>query len=240
MFTLEMSEDAVSQRLDGIYTGLDINRIYDSKKGDLVKALSKVKETKDLGTIYIKQFPPTTASVQDFRAYLHELQMRKIKFDIIYADYANLMKPTYKSKGSLYEDVKRICEELRGLSFEYEVPVVSVTQLNRTGSMVDFEEVSFNYISESSGTIATADFCGILGVNPDAHTYQNEVHYKIVKNRLGGRVGEMDKFYIDNRSLKLYDSTELEKWISDAGISGGGRALQPRTRRKRGERNNEE
>ena len=65
----------------------------------------------------------------------------------------------------------------------------------------------------------------IMGANSDSMTYNNEVHYKIVKNRLGGRVGEMDKFFYDARSMKMYCSSELDQWMQDVEISGDDRAV---------------
>jgi hypothetical protein len=34
-----------------------------------------------------------------------------------------------------------------------------------------------------------------LGIDKDAMVYTNEILYKIAKNRIGGRVGEVSKFY---------------------------------------------
>ena len=123
----------------------------------------------------------------------------------------------------MYSTVKRVSEELRALSFEFKIPVVSVSQLNREGTFVNFTELDFNYIAESLGVPATADFMAILGTDEDNMAYQNEILYKITKNRLGGRVGQFDKFYLDARSLKMYDSCELDLWIEDAEISGDDR-----------------
>ena len=237
MFTLEMSEDVMAQRLDGIFTGLDINRMYTTRehKKRLVEKITAVANDGKHGTLWVKQYPPTSASVNDFRSYLHELSMRGFKPDIIYCDYINLMKPAYQDKGSLYEDVKRIGEELRGLSFEYRIPVVSVTQVNRGGMRVGLEELDFSYIAESVGTSMTADFMAILGIDQDMLTYANEIHYKILKNRLGGRIGSVDKLYIDDRSLKMYDSTELDLWIAEANESGGARGMAEHTTDARSE-----
>jgi hypothetical protein len=163
----------------------------------------------------------------EFTIYLRELLIRGIKPSIIYVDYINLMKTAYQVERNMYSAVKRIAEELRALSFTFEVPVVSVSQLNREGSFVGFEELDFTYIAESLGLPATADFMAILGTDDDAMTYANEILYKIVKNRLGGRVGEIDRLYYDARSLRMYDSTELEMWSQDAQASGDDRELVP-------------
>lgn len=220
--SLEMSEDMNAQRFDSIYSLMDINRMYfDSNKRTLMQRLAKLKrEYKDrIGNLYIKQFPTGAASIKDFRVYLRELLIRDIKLDIIYVDYINLMKSAYKQYGDLYSSVKTVAEELRALSFEYGIPVVSVSQLNREGSFVGFSELSFNYISESMGVPATADFMSILGIDEDQLIYENELLYKIVKNRLGGRVGEDDRLYYDRKTLKMYDATEIDLWVSDSNIS---------------------
>jgi len=228
LLTLEMSEDAFAQRFDSILSGYDINKIYthDEIKVKTYKELVALSKNNDLGKLFIKQFPTGNASVQDYRIYIRELKMRDWTPDILYVDYINLMKPSYNSKGDLYTDVKKISEELRALSFEFEIPVISVSQLNRIGAQVGFEEVSFDYIAESRGLPATADFLSILGIDYDALVYQHEVHYKISKNRLGGRIGETSKFYYDSRSLKMYDETEENLWFNDAKKSNDDRKFE--------------
>ena len=78
----------------------------------------------------------------------------------------------------------------------------------------------------------------IFGTDEDNLVYQNELHYKIVKNRLGGRVGETDKSYYDSRTLKMYDASEEDMWINDARESGDARESyeppeQPQQTRRR-------
>jgi len=171
--------------------------------------------------------------------------IRGINPSIVYVDYINLMKAAYRAERNMYSAVKRIAEELRAMSFMFKLPVVSVSQLNREGSFVGFSELDFTYIAESLGLPATADFMAILGTDDDAMVYMNEILYKIVKNRLGGRVGEIDRLYYDARSLRMYDSTELDMWNEDATISGDERNLAPppnhreeaNTTRRRGRRN---
>jgi hypothetical protein len=77
----------------------------------------------------------------------------------------------------------------------------------------------------SMGIPATADFMMIMGKDEDAMVYKSEVYYKIVKNRLGGRCGTIDHFYWDTKSLKMYDSSEIDTWIEEAVISGDDREV---------------
>lgn len=225
--SLEMSQDMFAQRFDGIYTMLDINRFYFNAqlRQSLIDRLKAVKRTPDRGEIFIKSFPTGKGNVDDFRAWLRELRMRGTEIDGFYFDYLNLMASTEIGKSSgTYAPVKSIAEETRAMGFEFNIPMISVSQLNREGTFMSFSEVDFNSIAESMGVPATADFMMIMGANSDGMTYKNEVHYKIVKNRLGGRVGEMDKFYYDARSLKMYCSSELDLWMQDVEISGDERS----------------
>lgn len=222
LLTLEMSEDAFAQRFDSIYSGLNINRMYGSRESrrNLTRKLRVLKETENRGELFIKQYPTGDASVLDFRIYLRDLILRGVNIGIIYVDYINLMKAAYKSDNNMYSAIKRISEELRALAFEFKCPIVSVSQLNREGFFTQFSEVGFNHIAESMGIPATADFMAILGIDEEQMIYESEILYKINKSRIGGRVGEMSRFYLDNCSLKMYDETELDLWISDATISG--------------------
>jgi len=72
----------------------------------------------------------------------------------------------------------------------------------------------------------------ILGIDEDSMVYQNEIWYKIVKNRLGGRVGEINKLYHDSRSLKIYDAIELDLWMSEKEISGDERKIYKKVQRE--------
>lgn len=241
LLTLEMSQDAFAQRFDSIYSNIDINRMYMSETyiRRLTEKLRELKSGENRGNLYIKEFPTGNASVQDFKTFIREMGLRDKKPHIIYVDYINLMKSAMKTHEGLYSTVKRIAEELRALGFEFNVPVVSVSQLNREGSFVEFDELSFSYIAESIGLPATADFMAIFGTDEDNLVYQNELHYKIVKNRLGGRVGETDKLYYDSRSLKMYDASEEDMWLQDARDTGDARdSYEPpeqpqQTRRRR-------
>jgi hypothetical protein len=92
--------------------------------------------------------------------------------------------------------------------------------LNREGFFAQFSEVNFNHIAESMGIPATADFMAIMGTSEEEMVYESEILYKITKSRIGGRVGHVERFYLDKRSLKMYDASELDEWIEDATISG--------------------
>ncbi|KFZ26515.1 MAG: Replicative DNA helicase [Candidatus Izimaplasma bacterium HR2] len=226
--SLEMSEEMFAQRFDGIYSKLDINKFYFNQRlqSQLVERLRNVKSTEGRGQLFIKSFPTGKASVADFKIWMRELKLRGFDIDIFFFDYLNLMTSEEIKKGdNSYLQVKSIAEETRAMGFEFNIPMVSVSQLNRSGTFMSFDEVDFNSIADSLGIPATADFMIIMGSNDEHMVYSQEVHYKLVKNRLGGRVGEMDKFYYDARSMKMYCSSELDLWMDDVVSSGDERNI---------------
>lgn len=216
LFSMETSENEISKRLDSINTLSDINKIHLTKESiiDLAKKLNNQKSER--GMIIIKEFPTGQASIADFRTVLREYGYRGIYFDVGFCDYVTIMKSEHQNIGNLYQDGKAISEELRGLSLEFLLPMISVSQLNRDGINIDFKEVDYTHIGESLGIAAAADFMAIMGQDDEKLVYESELMYKIVKNRFGGRVAETGKFYVDKKSLKIYDESELDLWLSDA------------------------
>jgi replicative DNA helicase len=198
--SMEMSEDMFSSRFDSILTKLDINRFYFNEplKKELLKRLITIKGQENRGHLYIKSFPTGKATVNDFRIWMRELKMRGVKPDAFYFDYLNLMSPTQQKNGdNLYSSIKSVAEESRAMGFEFNIPMISVSQLNRAGTFIDFDSVDFNSIADSYGISMTGDFLMVMGSDQDSMVYNNEVHWKILKNRLGGRIGARDKFYYD-------------------------------------------
>ena len=237
IITLEMSQDMFAQRMDSGFAKMDINRMYlnETYQRQLIQKLKSVKQRPNLGEIYIKQYPTGAASIRDFRIYLRELKMRGIDIEIVYVDYINLMKSAYKQSNDMYLSVKYVAEELRAMSFEFVIPVISVSQLNRDGTFAGFSQLDYNYIAESMGIPATADFMSIMGVDEDAWVYEHELHNKIVKNRFG-RPGIVWKCYYDERTLKMYDESEIDLWLDEARIFNEERPLAPE-REENGGRN---
>ena len=229
--SLEMSTDMYAQRFDANFTNLDINRIYHNKtlKSQFLENILNIKKQEGKGNLIIKEYPTGKATVNDFRMWLRELSIRGILPKIFYCDYISLMKSEAANSGDMYKDGKAISEELRALGFEFNIPVITVAQINRAGTFLDFEDLDMNSISESFGIPATADSIIVQGFDEDDMIYKNEFKWKCVKNRLGGRVGDTGKLYYDSRSLRIYDESELDKWLSDASMTNDERAIFERS-----------
>jgi hypothetical protein len=220
--SLEMSTDMYAQRFDANFTNLDINRIYinNKVKKQFIGKIKDISHIEGKGNLYIKEYPTGRATVNDYRIWLRELGIRDRLPNIFFCDYISLMKAEARNTGDLYKDGKAISEALRALGFEFNIPVVTVAQINRAGTFLDFDSLDMNSIGESFGIPATADSMIVQGVDEDSMIYQNELRWKCVKNRLGGQVGQLGKWYHDQKSLRIYDEDEMDLWVSEALKSG--------------------
>lgn len=179
--TLEMAEEKIAERIDANLMDVKLNDIEGVPKEIFMKKVDSIK-SKTIGRLVIKEYPTSAASVLHFKALLNELKLKKsFKPDIIYIDYLNICDSAkITSAQNMYELMKKIAEELRGLAIEFSVPVVSATQVNREGAKASDYEMTD--ISESFGMAMTVDV--MLGIiSTDALDQLGQMRLKQFKNR---------------------------------------------------------
>jgi len=204
--TCEMAEERIAERIDANLMDITMDdlkdlpkQMYDSKLNTMTAGIS--------GKLIIKEYPTATANSNHFRILLDELNIKKkFKPDIIFVDYLNICASARLKNGgniNTYQYVKSIAEELRGLAVEYNVPVWSATQTNRTG--FSSSDVGLEDTSESFGLPATADFMVAL-ISTEELDEQNQVLVKQLKNRYNDTVANR-KFIlgINRAKMKLSD-----------------------------------
>ena len=207
--TLEMAEERIAERIDANLMNISLDTLKDISKDMYNKKIEKLK-SKIKGKLIIKEYPTATASVNNFRALMNELKIKRGFIpDILFMDYLNLCVSTrYKnniSAGS-YFVVKAIAEELRGLAVEWNIPVVSATQLNRAGFMSS--DVGLEDTSESFGLPATADFMFALITTEELEEH-NQIKVKQLKNRYNDPIKNRTFVVgIDRAKMRLYDVEE--------------------------------
>jgi replicative DNA helicase len=207
--TLEMAEERIAERIDANLMNVTMDTLKEMPKTSYEKKIGKLRE-KTKGKLIIKEYPTATASVNNFRSLLNELKIKRgFVPDILFMDYLNLcVSSRYRnniSAGS-YFVVKAIAEELRGLAVEEDIPIVSATQLNRTGFMSS--DVGLEDTSESFGLPATADFMFAL-ISTEELEKHNQIKVKQLKNRYNDPVKNRNFVVgIDRAKMKLYDVEE--------------------------------
>lgn len=204
--TLEMSEEKISQRIDGNLLDVDLDDLDKIDISVLTKKADKVR-AKAKSRLIVKEFPTASAHVGNFRHLLNELRLKKnFRPDIIYVDYLNICASSRIRHGSnvnSYTYVKAIAEELRGLAVEYGVPIVSATQTTRSG--YDSSDLDLGDTSESFGLPATADL--MLGVMETEELADlGQYLFKQLKNRYADK-NKCKRFVIGvhKSKMRLYD-----------------------------------
>lgn len=202
--TLEMAEERIAQRIDANLLNTAVSDVEKLPKDLYEDKIAKLKE-KTQGKLIVKEYATASAHVGHFRFLLKELRMKK-KFvpDVIFVDYLNLMLSSrIKPTDNMYQYVKFIAEELRGLAVEFNVPIVSSTQLNRSG-FTD-SDPGLENTSESFGLPATADLMLCL-ITTEKLAELGQIMVKQLKNRY--RDENMDRKFIlgiDKPKMRLYD-----------------------------------
>ena len=219
--TLEMSEERIAERIDANLLDTELQDLRDLPR-DLYT--SKVERLNQLikGKLIVKEYPTASAHVGHFRHLLNELKIKKnFTPQIIYIDYLNICASSRirgANASNMYTLVKSIAEEFRGFAVENDLPIVTATQVNRTGFMSS--DVDLGDTSESFGLPATADFFLAL-------TSSEELDEKgmIVGKQLKNRYGDLStnrRFVmgIDRSKMRLYD-VEDQSIITQPANSNG-------------------
>ena len=119
-----------------------------------------------------------------------------------------------------YTYVKAITEELRGLAVEYNVPLWSATQVNRTG--FGSSDVEITDTSESFGLPATCDLMIAL-ISTEQLEGMNQLMVKQLKNRYNDpTVNKRFVVGIDRAKMRLYDVEDSAQSLSSGAPSAPG------------------
>lgn len=204
--TLEMAEERIAQRIDVNLLDVSLDEIELIPKASYDKKMARVKETTK-GKLIIKEYPTASVGVNHFRHLLNELKLKKnFTPDIVYIDYINLcLSSRFKFGASInsYSYIKAIAEELRGLAVEFNLPIITATQANR--SAYGSSDVDMENTSDSIGLVFTLDMMIGIVTTPEL-TALNQVMFKQLKNRFGD-INKNTRFIVgvDRPKMRLYN-----------------------------------
>jgi len=152
--TLELSEELTSLRTDAMLTSMGTKEI----RKDIDTTELRVKMVGKKSGRYRVKGLPAQSNVNDIRAYLKEVQIQTgIRIDFVMVDYLDLVMPVsvkVNPNDQFIKD-KYVAEELRNLSKEMGILLVTASQLNR--SAVDEIEFDHSHIAGGISKINTAD-----------------------------------------------------------------------------------
>jgi DnaB-like helicase C terminal domain len=204
--TMEMAEERIAERIDANMMRVDIGTLKDMSRDTFMTKVDKIQAKTD-GKLFIKEYPAGSAHVGHFRALMEELKVKQdFVPDLVIIDYLGICASSrMKMGGSVnsYSYIKAIAEELRGFATEFNVPILTGAQLNRSG--FDNSDVDLSNTADSMGLVMTLDVFFAL-IRTDELDEQNSIMVKQLKNRYSD-VGVDKRFLvgINRPKMTFYD-----------------------------------
>ena len=220
--TLELSEELCAMRMDAMVANVATKEIF--KDMDTLEMKIRMVGKKS-GNLRIK-YMPAQSNVNQIRAYLKELEVQTgKKADFIMVDYLDLVMPVSAkvSPSDLFVKDKYVSEELRNLAREFEILMITASQLNR--SAVEEIEFDHSHISGGISKINTAD--NVFGIfTSRAMRERGRYQLQLMKTRNSSGVGQKIDLGFDQDTLRIIDCDEDEDSdYSSAGASKGASSI---------------
>ena len=213
--TLELSEELCAMRMDAMVANVATKEIF--KDMDTLEMKIRMVGKKS-GNLRIK-YMPAQSNVNQIRAYLKELEVQTgKKADFIMVDYLDLVMPVSAkvSPSDLFVKDKYVSEELRNLAKEFEILMITASQLNR--SAVEEIEFDHSHISGGISKINTAD--NVFGIfTSRAMRERGRYQIQLMKTRSSSGVGQKVDLEFNLESLRITDPGEEGQ--SESGGFGG-------------------
>lgn len=132
-YTLELGADYVGRRYDAYFTGIGVQNI--------IKFKTKVEEAvSELpGQLIIKEYPTGKASINTIESHIKKCMDLDFKPDLIIIDYVDLLR-SKKNNRERKDEIDDIYISTKGLARELNLPIWSVSQVNRAGAKDDIIE----------------------------------------------------------------------------------------------------
>ena len=224
-YTLELSETVIGTRYDSCITGVPLSDVFSFKE------LIYEKVTDLDGALIIKEYPTKSASTNTLRAHVEKLRNRGIEPDLIIVDYADLLRPISGLREKRHE-LETIYEQLRGLAQEFECPIWTASQTNRSG--LNAEVITMEAISEAFNKCFVSDF--IFSVSRTAEDkVANTGRMFIAKNR-NGPDGLIYPMVMDTSNVKIRVLQQISKEEMELNMKSQAENLKEKYKKFKGKK----
>ncbi len=155
LFSLEMSSQQLVTRLISSETELGSQKIKTGRLEDWEwEHLNRKISNLDKAPIFIDDTP--ALSIFEFRAKCRRLKMQH-DIDIVVVDYLQLMTAGSDTKGSREQEVSMISRSLKAIAKELDVPILALSQLNRSVESREGKRPQLSDLRESGAIEQDAD-----------------------------------------------------------------------------------
>ena len=174
-YTLELGEEYVGKRYDAFFTNVDVS---DSEKLK-IKAQEIIPDLP--GQLIIKEFPTGRATMSTIESHINKVEGLGIKADLVIIDYVDLLT-SKKQNRERKDEIDDIYISTKGLARQLDIPIWSVSQVNRAGAHDDI--IEGDKAAGSYDKIMITDFCMSLSRKKEDKV-NGTGRFHIMKNRYG-------------------------------------------------------
>jgi len=215
-YTLELNQAYVGLRYDSIFTGIPAQELKYNLP-DVKKRLKTVD-----GELIIKYYPTKGATVLSLGSHIEKCIIQGKKPDLVIVDYADLLRGN--GAREMRHELGNIYEDLRGLAGEYEIPVWTASQANRSALQEDV--IQADKIAESYSKIMTADFVVSLSRKIEDKA-AGTGRWHVIKNRFGpDGITLPSKMNASNGQIDIYDGATVQGQSAQEDINNNSEYLR--------------
>lgn len=222
--TLELSEAETTANLINSITGLTLQDLL--KPENKKEYEYKINEfcQKYAPNFKVKFYKPATVTSDTIHNYIMKIinfsedNGQTFKPDVIFVDYLDKLLPTQKVKGSTYEDIGGVADDLKNLAITFDCPLITASQLGRySWDLKDDQVVSMASIAESARKVHLAHSITTFNDNP-AEKDLGMVRLYMAKSRSGSP----GKVIWCHNDLGRCSMVEVEPWDPKAVMQTAG------------------
>lgn len=175
-YTLELGEDYVGRRYDAFFTNISVSDIGNHK--------AKIEQmTAELpGNLIIREYSPGQATISTIESHIQKCVSSGFKPDLVIIDYVDLLSSKRRTIDKKQE-IDDIYISTKGLAKQLNLPVWSVSQVNRSGAkdnVIEGDKAAGSY-----DKMMVTDFALSLSRKKEDKV-NNTGRFHIMKNRYGG------------------------------------------------------
>jgi replicative DNA helicase len=174
-YTLELGENYVGKRYDAFFTNISVTEI-DNFKHKVEEMIPQLP-----GKLIIKEFPTGKATISTIESHINKSIDLGVKPDLILIDYVDLLASKKKNR-ERKEEIDDIYTSTKGLARQLNIPIWSVSQVNRAGAqdkIIEGDKAAGSY-----DKMMITDFAMSLSRKKEDKV-NGTGRYHIMKNRYG-------------------------------------------------------
>ena len=226
VFSLEMGAGQIVKRMLSAVSEVHMESITRGKMAEhefiqMTQRMAKLSQAK----IFIDD--QAALNIFELRAKARRLK-QKHGIELIIIDYLQLMQANVDKSGNREQEISKISRDLKALAKELEVPIIALSQLNRSVETRKESKIpQLSDLRESGAIEQDADLVMFLyrpeyhGITNDAmgETIEGETHIHIAKHRNGSTGMEKVRFI---KEYQKFVDMEDNRFTSGGNGNGGG------------------